>query len=56
MDSRFALIGRACERTWDAATLHVYLEDPRGSLQGTRMVYAGLKDAKQLGLRRHRQV
>ena len=38
---------RAAERTWDAATLDAYLENPRGAVQGTRMVYAGLKDAKQ---------
>lgn len=38
---------RAADRTWDEAALDAYLTDPRGSVQGTRMIYAGLKDPKQ---------
>lgn len=34
-------------RSWDAATLDAYLRDPRATVPGTRMIYAGLKDAKQ---------
>lgn len=29
--------------TWDEATLHKYLENPRGVVPGTRMAFAGLK-------------
>lgn len=29
--------------TWDEATLHKYLENPRGLVPGTRMAFAGLK-------------
>lgn len=32
--------------TWDAATLDHYLENPRGVVQGTRMIFPGLKDEK----------
>ncbi|MBO1075556.1 cytochrome c family protein (plasmid) [Roseomonas marmotae] len=35
------------DKTWDAATLDSYLTDPRGYIPGARMIYAGLKDAKQ---------
>jgi cytochrome c2 len=31
--------------TWDAATLDKYLESPRTVVPGTKMPYAGLKDA-----------
>lgn len=34
-------------RTWNAEALDAYLADPRGSVPGTRMIYAGLKDPKQ---------
>lgn len=30
--------------TWDEATLDSYLKDPRGTVPGTKMAYAGLKD------------
>lgn len=29
--------------TWDEATLHKYLENPRAMVPGTRMAFAGLK-------------
>jgi cytochrome c len=29
---------------WDEATLDRYLKDPRGTVPGTKMAYAGLKD------------
>lgn len=32
---------------WDAETLSAYLENPRAYIQGTRMAYAGLRDAQQ---------
>lgn len=31
-------------KTWDAELLDTYLEDPRGVVEGTRMIFAGLKD------------
>lgn len=30
--------------TWDDATLDAYLKDPRGTLPGTKMTFAGMKD------------
>jgi len=34
--------------TWDAATLAAYNRDPKGTVPGTKMVYAGLKDDQKL--------
>lgn len=31
-------------KTWDAGLLNTYLEDPRGIVEGTKMIFAGLKD------------
>jgi cytochrome c len=33
---------------WDEATLAEYLRDPKGKVPGTKMVYAGMKQAGQL--------
>ena len=33
-------------KTWDAALLGTWLEDPRGVVKGTRMTFAGLRDAQ----------
>ncbi|KAA2213511.1 c-type cytochrome [Teichococcus oryzae] len=38
---------KGADKTWDAETLDAYLADPRGYIPGSRMIYAGLKDAKQ---------
>ena len=38
---------KAANLTWDAATLDRYLENPRGVVPGTKMAYAGLKDAQK---------
>ena len=35
----------AANMTWDAATLDKYLEAPRTVMPGTKMTYAGVKDA-----------
>jgi cytochrome c len=35
--------------TWDDATLDKYLEAPRAVLPGTKMTYAGVKDAGKRG-------
>jgi cytochrome c len=34
--------------TWDEATLHEYLMDPRKKVPGTKMIFAGIKDEKRL--------
>jgi cytochrome c len=34
------------DKTWDPALLDTYLADPRGTVSGTKMVFPGLKDAK----------
>lgn len=33
---------------WDSAALHHYLADPKGSVPGNRMAFAGLKDPKEV--------
>lgn len=38
---------KEANKTWDAATLDSYLADPRNYIPGARMIYVGLKDAKQ---------
>lgn len=34
--------------TWDRATLRAYLEDPKGVVPGTRMIFWGLSDEEKL--------
>ncbi|RRW49751.1 MULTISPECIES: c-type cytochrome [Pseudomonas] len=34
--------------TWDRATLKAYLEDPKGVVPGTRMIFWGLSDEQKL--------
>jgi cytochrome c len=34
--------------TWDEATFREYIQNPRGKVPGTKMVYAGLKDEKRI--------
>ncbi|MCP1476801.1 cytochrome c [Pseudomonas sp. EB276 TE3739] len=34
--------------TWDRATLRDYLEDPKGVVPGTRMIFWGLSDEEKL--------
>ena len=38
---------QAANLTWDEATLDKYLEAPRAMIPGTKMTYAGLKDAEK---------
>lgn len=33
---------------WDEATFREYIKDPRAKIPGTKMVFAGLKDPKQI--------
>ena len=33
-------------KTWDPELLDSFLEDPRGVVEGTKMIFAGLKDAE----------
>lgn len=35
---------RTADLIWDDATLETYLQAPRETIRGTKMVYAGLKD------------
>jgi len=35
------------DHTWDEATLETYLSDPRNTVQGTKMIFPGLKDKKE---------
>ena len=34
--------------TWDEATLTEYLRDPRAKIPGTKMIFPGVKDGKQI--------
>ncbi len=36
---------KAADKTWDPATLDVYLTEPKAMVPGTKMIFAGLKDA-----------
>lgn len=38
---------KQADRVWTPEVLDHYLSDPRASVPGTRMIYAGLKDPKQ---------
>ena len=33
---------------WDEATFAEYIQNPRGKIPGTKMIYAGLKDEKRI--------
>ncbi|HLY54658.1 MAG TPA: cytochrome c family protein [Stellaceae bacterium] len=37
---------KAANKTWDAATLDTYLTDPKATVPGTKMIFPGLKEAK----------
>ena len=40
---------KGANKTWDAATLDVYLANPRGTVPGTKMAFGGLPDAADRG-------
>ncbi len=35
--------------TWDAATFKDYIKDPRAKVPGTKMIFAGIKNEKDVG-------
>ena len=35
--------------TWDEATFRDYIKDPRAKIPGTKMVFAGIKNEKEVG-------
>src|SRR5215813_1574109 len=35
--------------TWDEATFKEYIRDPRAKIPGTKMVFAGIKNEKEIG-------
>jgi cytochrome c len=37
---------KSLDKVWDAAQLSTYLNDPRGVVPGTKMIFPGLKDEK----------
>jgi cytochrome c len=37
---------KGVQKVWDAATLETYLADPKALVPGTKMIFPGLKDAK----------
>jgi cytochrome c len=41
----YSTANEAANLTWDVATLDKYLESPRATIPGTKMAYAGVKDA-----------
>ena len=43
---RFSTAMKKSNLTWDEATLHAYLKNPRKAVKGTRMVFAGLRSKK----------
>lgn len=38
---------KAANKTWDEPTLSAYLENPRGVVNGTRMILAGVKSEQE---------
>ena len=34
--------------TWDEATFHDYIQNPKAKVPGTKMIYAGLKDEQKI--------
>jgi cytochrome c len=43
----YSTANKTSGKTWDAATLDVYLTNPRGLVPGTKMAFPGLPDAGQ---------
>ncbi len=41
----YSSANKASGKTWDEATLDVYLTNPRGLIPGTKMAFAGLPEA-----------
>jgi cytochrome c len=35
--------------TWDEATFKDYIKDPRAKIPGTKMIFAGIKNEKEIG-------
>ena len=35
---------KAADKTWDAAAIDTYLQDPKAYVPGNRMILAGIKD------------
>jgi len=44
---RYSEALRAWGKVWDAETLDVFLENPRATVPGTKMTYAGVKNAQE---------
>jgi cytochrome c len=44
---RYSKALRAWGKVWSAETLDVFLENPRRTVPGTKMTYAGVKDASE---------
>ncbi len=34
---------------WNEATFHEYINDPRAKIPGTKMIFAGIKNEKEMG-------
>ena len=41
----YSSANKSSGKTWDAATLDIYLTNPRAFIPGTKMTFAGLPDA-----------
>jgi cytochrome c len=40
---------KSANLTWDEATFKDYIKDPRAKIPGTKMVFAGIKNEKEIG-------
>ena len=45
---KYTEVNKNANITWDDATFREYIADPKGKMPGTKMIYAGLKNPKQI--------
>ena len=44
----YSAANKAANITWDEATFAEYIKDPRAKIPGTKMVFAGIKNEKEI--------
>lgn len=44
----YSAANKGANITWDEATFAEYIKDPKGKIPGTKMVFAGIKNEKEV--------